>query len=145
MDPAALAQGVRRAALTLDRFIDGELQRYQLPASACALVGFSQGTMMSLHVGLRRVEPLAAIIGYSGALVAPETLPGEIRSRPPVLLAHGDADDMVPVDALFSALAGLAAAGTPARFRSVRGWDTRLRRMGWRWVEASWRTPSRAG
>jgi phospholipase/carboxylesterase len=116
MDPAAMAAGARRAAATLDRFIDGELQRYRLPASACALVGFSQGTMMALHVGLRRAEPLAAIVGYSGALVAPETLAGEVRSRPPVLLAHGDADDMVPVDALFAALDGLAAADVPARF-----------------------------
>jgi phospholipase/carboxylesterase len=121
MDPRALAEGVRRAAATLDRFIDGELQRYQLPASRCALVGFSQGTMMSLHVGLRRPEPLAAIVGYSGALVAPETLPEEIRSRPPVLLAHGDADDMVPVDALFAALAGLSSADVPARFQISPG------------------------
>ena len=117
MDPAAMAEGVRRAARTLDGFIDGELQRYRLPASACALVGFSQGTMMALHVGLRRAEPLAAIVGYSGALVAPETLPAEVRSRPPVMLAHGDADDMVPIDALFGALGGLAGAGVPALFQ----------------------------
>lgn len=121
MDPRAMAEGARRAAATLDRFIDGELQRYQLPASACALVGFSQGTLMALHVGLRRAEPLAAIVGYSGALVAPETLAGEVRSRPPVLLAHGDADDMVPVDALFAALEGLGRAGLPARFQISPG------------------------
>jgi phospholipase/carboxylesterase len=116
LDPRELAAGAVRAAVSLDRFIDAELARHELPASACALVGFSQGTMMSLHVGLRRAEPLAAIVGYSGALVGAETLPGEIRSRPPILLAHGNADDMVPIEALFGALGGLAAAQTPARF-----------------------------
>src|SRR3712207_6906123 len=64
LDPVLMAQGVRGAAASLDGFIDPELARYGLPASACALVGFSQGTMMSLHVGLRRREPLAAILGF---------------------------------------------------------------------------------
>lgn len=121
VDPAQLAAGAVRAAQTLDQFIDGELSRYRLPPAACALVGFSQGTMMSLHVGLRRAEPLAAIVGFSGALVAPEALPAEIRSRPPVMLAHGDADDMVPVSALFGALEALAAAKTAVRFRISHG------------------------
>lgn len=121
LDPRQLQAGVVRAAGTLDRFIDGELTRYRLSAAACALVGFSQGTMMSLHVGLRRPEALVAVVGYSGALTGPEVLAGEVRSRPPVLLAHGDADDMVPVDALFAALDGLAGARTPARFHLTPG------------------------
>lgn len=121
LDPREMAQGAARAGTVLDAFIDAELERHALPAAACALVGFSQGTMMSLHVGLRRAEPLGAIVGYSGALVGPEALPAAIRSRPPVLLAHGDADDMVPVDALFAALAGLAGAGVPAAFQITPG------------------------
>jgi phospholipase/carboxylesterase len=121
LDPREMAAGAARAARSLDRFIDAELSRYGLAPSACALVGFSQGTMMSLHVGLRRAESLAAIVGFSGALVGAESLAAEVKSRPPVLLAHGDADDMVPVDALFAALDGLAAARTPARFHLTPG------------------------
>ncbi len=117
MSPQLLAQGARRAAATLDAFVDGELKRYGVPAERCALVGFSQGTMMALHVGLRRAQPLAAVVGYSGALVAPETLASEVVSRPPVLLVHGDADDRIPTDALFAAVSGLAEAGVPTRWR----------------------------
>lgn len=121
LDPAATAGSVRQAAPTLDRFIDAELLRYGLPASACALVGFSQGTMMSLHVGLRRAEPLGAILGYSGYLAGPETLPGEVRSRPPVALVHGDRDEMIPIAALFASAEGLAAAGVPSLWRVSPG------------------------
>ena len=116
LDPVLMAQGVRAAAGSLDRLIDAELQRWSLPASACALVGFSQGAMMALHVGLRRDQPLAAVIGYSGVLTAPDLLPREIKSRPPVFLAHGDRDDVVPVHALAAARDGLAAAGVGCRW-----------------------------
>ncbi len=117
LDPHLLAQGARAAAGSLERFIDGELARHALPATACALVGFSQGSMMSLHVGLRRAEPLAAVVAFSGALVAPERLSAELRSRPPVLLAHGEADEVVPVHALAAARDALAAAGVGCRWR----------------------------
>ena len=121
LDPLLLAQGARAAAGSLDRFIDAELARHALPASACALVGFSQGTMMSLQVGLRRLEPLAAVVGFSGALVAPERLAAEARSRPPVLLCHGDADEVVPVHALAAARDALASAGAGCRWRVSAG------------------------
>jgi len=97
----------------LDAFLDAELERQGVAPSRLALVGFSQGTMMALHVGLRRAVPPVAILGFSGALVASERLPGEIRVRPPVLLIHGDSDPMVPVVAMHAAEAGLAAAGVP--------------------------------
>lgn len=121
LDPQTTAAGVRAAAPTLDRFIDAELARYRLPASACALVGFSQGTMMSLHVGLRRPEPLGAVVGYSGMLAAAEALPAEVKSRPPVVLAHGDRDDVIPPAAMFLAADGLAAAGVPCLWRMSAG------------------------
>jgi phospholipase/carboxylesterase len=104
-------RGAERAAPALDQFIDAELQRYRLDDSRLALVGFSQGTMMALHVGLRRTRPVAGVLGYSGALVAPERLPSEVRARPPVLLVHGDMDDLLPVESLFHAAQGLGAAG----------------------------------
>ena len=80
-----------------------------------ALVGFSQGTMVSLHVGLRRQKPLAGIIGYSGMLIGAELLATEIKSRPPVLLMHGDADDVLPPENLGLATVALQKASVPVR------------------------------
>ncbi len=125
-DPNERWVGVNHAAPMLERFIDAELARNSLPPSALALVGFSQGTMMSLHVGLRRAVPPAAIVGYSGLLVLPpdgkpETLAAEIRSRPPVLLVHGDRDELIPSQALFAATQGLAALGVPVEWHLSPG------------------------
>jgi phospholipase/carboxylesterase len=110
----------------LERFIDAELTRLGLPPSALALVGFSQGTMMALHVGLRRAVAPAAIVGYSGLLVLPpdgnlDSFAAEIRSRPPVLLVHGEQDDLIPAQALFQAAQGLAALGVPAQWHLSAG------------------------
>jgi phospholipase/carboxylesterase len=76
-----------------------------------ALVGFSQGTMMALHVGLRRPAPIAGIVGYSGLLAGPEHLSGPNVRKTPVLLVHGDADPIIPVVALHAAVQSLGAAG----------------------------------
>ena len=114
-------RGALRAAPLLDRFLDDELQRLRLAPADLALVGFSQGTMMALHVGLRRERAVAAIVGFSGALVAPETLAQEARSKPPILLVHGDMDDLLPIDSLFEAAQGLAAAGIPAQWHISQG------------------------
>ena len=121
MDPVEMMRGVESAAPSLNAFLDAELARLGLDASRLALVGFSQCTMMSLHVGLRRKVAPAAIVGYSGALAGPERLPDEIMARPPVLLVHGDADEMIPVQALNMAANGLAAAGVPVRWHISRG------------------------
>src|SRR6185312_6978401 len=112
--PEAVLAGVRAAAPLLDGFLDEALRARGLDHSRLALVGFSQGTMMSLFVGLRRASAVAAILGFSGRLLAPELLPGEIRSRPPVLLVHGDSDPVVPFESLALAVAGLAAVGIAA-------------------------------
>ena len=117
IDPAAMAKGVAQAAGVLERFIAAELKRYALPPSACALVGFSQGTMMALHVGLGLAEPLAAIVGLSGMYTSAEAP----RSRPPVLLVHGDRDEMIPPAALFDSASRLAAAGVPSMWRMCPG------------------------
>src|SRR5438270_8384083 len=111
--PPAVLAGVRAAAPMLDAFIDEELQKRGLSESDTALVGFSQGTMMSLFVGLRRERPLAGILGYSGRLIAADLLAGELRSRPPVLLVHGTADPLVPFQSLAEAEAALQRAGVP--------------------------------
>jgi phospholipase/carboxylesterase len=107
----AIEAGVRAAAPPLDVYIDEALAARGLSERELALVGFSQGTMMALHVGLRRADPVAGIVGYSGALIGGAALPGEIRSRPPVLLIHGEADEIVPVGAMSMAERTLKAAG----------------------------------
>src|SRR5271155_2960343 len=125
-DPDERWIGVNKAAPVLERFLDAELARHKLPPSALALVGFSQGTMMALHVGLRRATAPAAIVGYSGLLVLSpdgnlEAFAASITSRPPVLLVHGDRDDLIPPQALFQATQGLAALGVPVEWHLSAG------------------------
>ena len=115
--PQALLEGVRRAAPDVDAFLDAELTALGLEPSAAALVGFSQGTMTGLHAALRRPMALGGVVGFSGALLAPELLASELRSTPPVLLIHGDSDDVVPTQALFAAKEGLEAAGLPVQWQ----------------------------
>ncbi len=103
-------QGAVDTAPVLDAFIDGELQRTGLEASSLALVGFSQGAMMALHVGLRRKLSPASIVSFSGMLLGPEHL-DSITARPPVFLAHGSVDDIVPFEAMGATRQALSAAG----------------------------------
>ena len=91
------------------------LAKRRLDASHLALVGFSQGAMMALHVGLRREKQIGGIVAFSGALREAEILRAEIRSRPPVLLVHGDADDVVPFAAMAEAKATLEALTVPVK------------------------------
>jgi phospholipase/carboxylesterase len=116
-----MLDGANRAAPALQKFLDDELARCRLAPERLALVGFSQGTMMALHVGLRRRAGPAAIVGFSGALLGVDRLPAEITSRPPVLLVHGDADEVIPVQALFAAAQGLGAAGVVAEWHVASG------------------------
>ncbi|MGB3178163.1 MAG: dienelactone hydrolase family protein [Albidovulum sp.] len=93
---ADAAEGLARAAKDLDGFLDAQLTAESLTADRLAIVGFSQGTMMALHVIPRRAVPIAGVVGFSGRLLQPEKLKAEALSKPPVLLVHGDADPMVP-------------------------------------------------
>jgi phospholipase/carboxylesterase len=125
-DPNERWLGVNKATPVLAQFLDAELKRRNLPASALALVGFSQGTMMALHHGLQRETPPFAIVGYSGLLVTPpeadaEKFAAEIKSRPPVLMVHGDRDDLIPPQALFQATSGLASLGVPVEWHLSQG------------------------
>ncbi|WP_395396035.1 alpha/beta fold hydrolase (plasmid) [Novosphingobium sp. BL-8A] len=110
---AERSAGADAAAPDFDAFITAELEATGLASSRLLLVGFSQGTMMALHVGLRRPEAVAGIVGISGMLVAPERLDLEIRSRPPVLLIHGTEDDVVPFRSMELATTALEQAGVP--------------------------------
>ena len=111
--PEVMEAGVRNARSHLDAFLDAELARLALPEDAYALMGFSQGAMTVLFTGLRRRVAPRAILAFSGALVAPETLAAELANRAPVLLVHGEDDDVVPVHRSHDAEAVLRAAGVP--------------------------------
>jgi phospholipase/carboxylesterase len=120
-DPQEFARGVANARPSLDTFLDAELQRHGLDESALALVGFSQGTMMALHVGPQRRGRLAGILGYSGLLADPAALKRGPVQKPPILLIHGDSDDLIPVAALFAAATGLADAEIPVEWHVSQG------------------------
>ena len=124
-DPEERWRGVVAARPTLDAFLDFELEKRGLDERALALVGFSQGTMMALHTGLRRRIAPRAILGYSGVLVMGPPQPGEERrdyEKPPaILLAHGEADELIPVEALMMSANALAESGAPAQWHLSAG------------------------
>lgn len=107
----AARAGLVRAAADLDAFLDGVMVDEDLLPEQVMLLGFSQGTMMALHVAPRREDPVAGIVAFSGRLLEPELLVDEAQSRPPVLLIHGDMDEVVPVQALPQAAEALQLAG----------------------------------
>jgi phospholipase/carboxylesterase len=118
--------GVNKSAPVLERFIAEELKRNNLAGTALALVGFSQGAMMALHVGLRRAERPAAIVGYSGMFVlpdgaGPDAVSRDVKVRPPVLLVHGGRDDLIPAQALLSSAQYLAALEIPTEWHLSAG------------------------
>jgi phospholipase/carboxylesterase len=117
MDPHELERGVEAAAPLLNAFLDDELARLKLTPDRLALAGFSQGTMMSLHVGLRRAVLPAAIIGFSGLLASP---PPDGK-KPPILLTHGDADSVIPAQAMLLAATQLGAAGAAVQWHLAPG------------------------
>jgi phospholipase/carboxylesterase len=128
-DPAGAEDrwnGVVKARGAVDAFLDAELQRLGLDDSKLALVGFSQGTMMALHVGLRRRRAPAAIVGFSGMLVGEDRLK-EATARdargapPPILLIHGDQDPLIPLEAMFMAAEALAGAQVPTQWHLSLG------------------------
>ncbi|MDP1627896.1 alpha/beta hydrolase [Parvibaculum sp.] len=98
-------------APALHAFIDAELARENLGPDRLALVGFSQGTVMTLHLGLRRAVAPAAVLGYSGGLVGADKLKNEITSKPPVMLVHGEQDALAPVYGMMASVKALAEAG----------------------------------
>jgi phospholipase/carboxylesterase len=121
LDPASRLAGTRSAAPFVDAFLDDKMAAYGLDESSTVLIGFSQGTMMSLHVGLRRAKQLAGIVGFSGALAGPEVLKDEIRSRPPVLLVHGDSDEMLPAALTEEAAVALQQNGVEVAVHIAQG------------------------
>lgn len=118
---AAATEGLMRAADDLNAFLDAQLAAEGLTPAQLALVGFSQGTMMALQVAPRRAEPVAALVAFSGRLLKPELLAAEATAKPPVLLLHGDADEMVPFRDMELAGDALVAAGFETYGHVMRG------------------------
>ena len=100
---AEAVEAVKVAADILNAFIDEELRNTGLGPHNLALIGFSQGTMMSLYTAPRRDHPIAGILGYSGRIVGANLMAAETKSRPPVFLAHGEMDPVLPIECLDAA------------------------------------------
>jgi phospholipase/carboxylesterase len=112
-----LWRGVNEAAPVFNAFLEAELARHKLGPERLALVGFSQGTMLALHVGLRR--RVGSLLGYSGVLIGPKHLASvakALAAQPPILLVHGNQDDLIPAEALFGAAEELSKAGIPCQW-----------------------------
>jgi len=105
------AAGLIRASEDLNAFLDGVMVDEDLLPEQVVIFGFSQGSMMALHVAPRREDPVAGICAFSGRMMQPEALVDEVVCRPPVLLVHGDADDVVPVQSLPQSAEALQNAG----------------------------------
>jgi len=120
-DPAAASEGVARLAPLLDAFLDAALAKRRLPESHLALVGFSQGAALALHVGLRREKEPAAIVAFSGALFDLAALERDMRARPPVLFLHGEADDIVPYAAMSATKDAAKARGASVKALKIPG------------------------
>jgi phospholipase/carboxylesterase len=128
--PAQMLAGVRVAAEHLAAFLRHEAARHGLGLGEVALMGFSQGAMTALFTGLRVDPPPAAILAYAGRLIGAEVLEAEIKGRPPVLLVHGEADEVVPPSGSRSAESALRAAGVPATAVFRAGLDHALDEAG---------------
>lgn len=109
--PDIMFAGARAAEAVLNQFLDAKQKELNLTDAQTALVGFSQGTMLSLHTALRRTPSLACMVGFSGALLGTESLAAEMKSTLPVCLIHGQMDEVVPFAAMPHAEAALKAAG----------------------------------
>jgi phospholipase/carboxylesterase len=104
-------RGLLSASDDLNAFLDALMVDEDVLPEQVVLFGFSQGSMMALHIGPRREDALAGIVAFSGRLLRPELLVDEVLSRSPILLVHGDADEVVPAQSLPEAAEALQTAG----------------------------------
>jgi len=117
----AMLEGIEKATIILQKFIEEELSRTRVNASRLVLVGFSQGTMMGLHLGLCANLPMAGILGYSGRMIAGPGARKNTSSRLPVMLIHGDRDELVPVTSMLEAVQELSSHGALVQWHICAG------------------------
>lgn len=129
-NPDVMHAGAKQAAPVLNAFLDAQLARFGLSDDKMALIGFSQGTMMSLYTALRRPREVAGILGYSGALLGGDVLEKEIHSRPHVCLVHGTSDMVVPFAALEHAESVLELYDVPVEAHARPGLGHNLDQEG---------------
>ena len=120
-NPDRLRRGIDRASALINTWVDSELERLALDDRALAFLGFSQGCMMALHVALRRRQPAAGVVGFSGMLLEEESLGREITSHPPVFLCHGDADEVVSFAMMHRAVDTLGQHNVAVQWHACRG------------------------
>ena len=113
-------RGMLSAVDDLNAFLDAVMVDEDVLPEQVVLFGFSQGTMMSLHVAPRRDDPVAGVVAFSGRLLEPDLLEDEVTSRMPIILVHGDQDDVVPVQALPEAAEALQSAGFKEVFAHIQ-------------------------
>lgn len=104
-------RGMMQAVDDLNAFLDALMVDEDVLPEQVVLFGFSQGTMMALHVAPRREDAIAGVVGFSGRMLSPELLADEAAVKMPILLVHGDQDDVVPPQSLPEAAQALQEAG----------------------------------
>lgn len=118
---AEAAAGLAVAADALNAFLDACLAEADLTDADLALVGFSQGAMISLHVAPRRPAAIGAVVAISGRLLEPQALAAAVKVKPPILLIHGDQDPVVPFESMKAASDVLVANGFETYGHIMRG------------------------
>ena len=119
--PEQRLEGARLVDKMLQPFFDAQLEAHGVPPEELYVLGFSQGMMVALHSGLRRAVQPKAVIGISGRLLAPELLADEMTNKPPLLLVHGDLDEVVPPESQQAASEALLGAGLDVESYTVKG------------------------
>ena len=114
-------RGMMQAVEDLSAYIDATMEEEGVSEAETILVGFSQGTMMALHIAPRREDQFAGVVAFSGRLLRPELLADEAKSKPPVILIHGDQDDVVPPISMPEAGDALQEAGFPVYGHVMKG------------------------
>jgi phospholipase/carboxylesterase len=129
-DRAQRLEAIRHAGAIFDKFVTDQLAARNLTEDKLVLVGFSQGTMISLFVAPRRARAVAGIVGYSGRMEAPDLLPAELKSKPPVVLVHGDSDELLAVSEMETAAAALEGCDVPVETHVRPGLGHGIDEMG---------------
>lgn len=117
----AILNGMEKITPSLNDFIDDQIEKYGVQDHNVALIGFSQGAMLALHVGLRRKKRLGAIVSCSGTLIGAKHLRQELASRPSVFFIHGKDDQTVPAERVLDSVAKLMELNVPAELRFCFG------------------------